>query len=265
MKQRAGTVRTTLRERALKLHAIAPLFASLLGCACLPAHSVQTRVLRNSFDSISIPDAETFAGASDSYTNRSFFTGLAADLTGYGLSTPSLATGIFITGSPLVSVQNIVYGATTVTYEAVLTADVPSLDPNAYVDYGYDAAIGSSAAASRIVSTVVGGFNALVFSGALSGGVVSPGPFNATIALAGDWSSPARHSLDGIASGWTVTQNFIYDSATDTTFLVASSNPYSGPANLGFTLFGSPVPELPGAFLWLLGLPWLAAALKHRR
>ncbi len=249
----------------MKLHAIAPLFAGLIACACLPAHGAQTRVLRNTYEAIAIPDALSFAGSSDHYTNRSFFTGLAGDLVTYGLNTPSLATAVAVTGSPLVTVQNLGPTATGVSYDAVMAADVASLDPNAYVDFGYDVGIGASAAASRIVSTVVGGFNALVFSGALNGGVVSPGSFNATIALSGDWSSPARHSLDSIAIGWTVTQDFIYDSGSNTTFLVASSNPYSGAANLSFTLFGSPVPEAPGLLLWLLGLPLLAAATSRRR
>jgi hypothetical protein len=243
---------------------IALLLASLIACAGLPAHSAQTRVLRTSYDSITIPDALGFVGAADHYANRSYFTGLDGDLVQYGLSTPSLATAIAVTGSTLVTVQNLRQSATGVTYEAVMVADVPSFDHNAYVDYGYDVAIGGSAAASRIVSTVVGGFSALVFTGALNGGVVSPGPFNATIALSGDWSSPARHALDGIAAGWTVTQDFIYNSASDTTFFAASSNPYSGAANLSFTLFGSPVPEAPGAWLWLLCLPLIAAAVTRR-
>jgi hypothetical protein len=249
----------------MKLHAVAPWLAGLIACACLPAHSVQTRVQRTTYETIAIPDALGFAGASDHYANRSFFTGLAGDLVQYGLSTPSLATAIAVTGSPLVTVQNLLPSATGVTYEAVMAADVASLNPGAYVDYGYDVAIGASAAASRIVSTVVGGYNALVFSGALNGGVVSPGPFNATIALSGDWSSPSRHSLDSIAAGWTVTQDFIYDSGSNTTFFAASSDPYSGAANLSFTLFGSPVPDAPVAWLWLLGMPLLAAAASVRR
>ncbi len=249
----------------MRTHALAPLLASLLGCACLPAHSAQTRVLRNSYDSISIPDAQSFAGAIDHYSNKSWFTGLAGDLVTYGLSTPySLGTDVFITGSPLVTVQNLVFNATTVNYDAVLAADVPSLNADAYVAYGYNTPVGSSVTASRIVSTVVGGYNALVFSGTLTGGVASTGQFIATITLPGDWSNPARHALDSIDPAWTLTQDFSYDSASDTTFIVASANPYGGPPNLTFTLFGSPVPEAPGPALWLLGLPLLAAARARK-
>ena len=74
--------------------------------------------------------------------------------------------------------------------------------------------------------------------------------FTVETILPGDWAasgtSSGDHEFLGVATGFTITQNFVFDPATDTTTVEATdpNYPSDGSATgLNFVLFGASVPE----------------------
>jgi hypothetical protein len=92
-----------------------------------------------------------------------------------------------------------------------------------------------------------------------------------SVILPGNWSvsgmSTGDHKYLGVSSGFTLTQNFVYNAAANTTSVSAFDPDYHGGevATLGFTLYGAGVPEAATWMLMLLGVAGLGATLRARR
>lgn len=126
---------------------------------------------------------------------------------------------------------------------------------------------------THLVRTVTNGAYNLEFAGMGNGLVTPGGTYVSELTLPGNWSSQGvgvgESQLISLASNWTVTQDFVYNAATNTTAFVAVNSSYvAGTSpNLDIVLHGSPapVPEPETFVLALIGLAVLSITFRGNR
>ena len=200
------------------------------------------------------PSGADFSGSSFFYTNTvNFDTG--AGILGGTLNFRPVAFNIVLYGQ----------GATTITPTSVpdhtpLTA-ISMVSPGGPGQgYGFDylGLASTVPGASFIMPGVVGGRNALTFSGGGTGTVANGARFVSIASITGDFSSPLLHTGLSFSPGYVLDENFTFSGGQ--TRVVVETNDYIGvDPNLSFSLLGGAVavPE-PASFaivsMTLLGL-----------
>ncbi|MET0384098.1 MAG: hypothetical protein ABW032_11810 [Burkholderiaceae bacterium] len=116
-----------------------------------------------------------------------------------------------------------------------------------------------------------GGLRFLEFNSKNIGFLRPGGEFDFTVTIPGDWSTFGTATGDveflGINPDFSITRNFIYDAASDTTtFAAVDSNYRLNATDVDFVLYGAPVPEPQARAAMLVGLlPMLGFAHRRRR
>ena len=116
------------------------------------------------------------------------------------------------------------------------------------------------------------GLHFLEFTGNNDGFLKAGGVFDYSVTLPGNWSTPGTSTGDsqlvGLNPEFTVTKDFVFDPASDTTTLEVLNEDYD-PAHsnvaLDFIVFGSPVSEPLPPVLMLAGLGALGWMGRRRR
>jgi hypothetical protein len=179
----------------------------------------------------------------------------------YTVTFPAGATNLSVTGTGGVSLTLVpplvAGGANTVTFNTDGTAGT----------FGF-----ASLNTAALTLGESGGLRTLTyFSHGADTGLNAHG-FTIEAILPGDWSvsgtSTGDHEFLGVASGFSITQNFVFDSKTDTTIVEATNPNYpsDGSADgLNFVLFGTQVPETNLMPILALGFGVIGLTLARRR
>jgi len=243
------------------------LFLSLAALVAVQAAQALSPYERDNWYGILFTDSSTFSDATFQGDIYQYWTGSAGDTFDetFDLAGNSVAN-YWIGDGTNIPVTN--FSATPGVASATindLTGDPGSTD----LDFGYAVSAGSSSVATG----VYGGFNDIEGSFVSSGGVVDSGTEVEAFYFSGDWSNQGIGTgmselvSYNSAGGWTISQDFVYDSTTNLTYLTLINPDYLGEGNnnvdVTWRLFGSSAVPGPEAFVpFVIGG---IAALRRRR
>ena len=125
---------------------------------------------------------------------------------------------------------------------------------------------------SMVTGISANGLHYLEFIGSNDGFVKTGGVFDYAVTLPGDWSTQGTAAGDsellGVNIEFTVTKDFVFDPASDTTTVEVLDTNYSASrpdVDLQFIVFGSPVSEPLPSTLLLAGLGALGWVSRRRQ
>lgn len=223
---------------------------------------------RTTVRNISFSDL-SFADATDLVSTRFDIHGGIGDTGTFGftgLGPPT--TGFSVTGGAGVSISGVVPPNAAGT--ALFTATVVGLSDQR-INVLWLNQSGPPGQGFTLTHDTSSGFHTLVFSGGGGGFVRAGGQFVFSAMLPGNWSSlgtgVGQTEFLGISPDFTVTQNFSYQPATNTTVFEAINpnfNPSFPNVQAHFVLHGAPVPEPASAVLFLFGLAALGGVCVRR-
>ena len=220
------------------------------------AASAQLAVERYTYSYINPGAPGNFAGAGYVYNNTLNLDSNSGTV-GYGLTIAAGAQGINFYGG----------GGTTISpasapdFTALVPVTVTSPGGSGQF-WGFDYFGGTNGYLSL---GVLGGRNALLFSGGGSAIVEAGGRFLSSVVIAGDWSSLANRTAAAFNSNFNVLDNFSFD-GTNTRFTVETSNYLLGQnPQISFALLGGGVPEPASWAMLIAGFGLVGAAARRRR
>ena len=227
--------------------------------------------------------AQVFTQRDSAYT-ITFPSGLNSATTYYSVTAtmpPSGGDSIGGTLSFKTSNQGVIVGTTgtvTTTYSNA-GAGTPSEVGNVIngggggtFSFNYTTPNGPDFTSSWTISTVANGHNVVAFGGVGgqgfggggSGLIDIGGIFTVEVFIAGDWNPGTATGdayITNLGAGYSVVDNFVYDSAINATILSVSTGKFDGTnPSLGFNLVGSAVPEPSTWAMMLLGFAGLGYA-----
>jgi hypothetical protein len=209
-----------------------------------------------------------------SFSNLAFDNAIVNDATNYVIPLQAPTTGTQYTVRFPAGATNL---SVTGTGGVSLTS-VPTLVPGAgnLVIFDTDGTAGTFGFASLNTFALTlgesGGLRTLTyFSHGEDTGLNAHG-FTIEAILPGDWRVPGtstgHHEFLGVASGFTITQNFVFDSKTNTTIVEATNPNYPSKGSvdgLNFVLYGAQVPETNLMPILALGFGVIGLTLARRR
>lgn len=137
--------------------------------------------------------------------------------------------------------------------------------------YGFDytGVATATAGLSFLTYGVVNGHYALTFTGGGTNLVDNGGRFFSSVVIDGNWSDAASRTLASFDPGYSIDQNFIYDSVSNkTTFTIETTNYQANNPTISFSLLGALAPSVPEPATWammIVGFGAIGASLRRRR
>ena len=244
---------------------------NIANAATLTANNFVSRLTTNllTFDDL------TFSNALDRATTTSQISGNVGDSGTFGITVQSGETGFtYVPGAGIAYSNTLapvggVAGSFTITITGAQDLSVGH--------YGFMTAAtpAQGFGVSQMLLGNVNGFYTLSFLNNGNGFVKTGGIYVVDVLLPGDWSHQGtgvgQAEFIGVNSGFTITENFVYDSATNQTLIEAVDNNYAASSprvGLNFVLHGSAVAAIPEPETYamlLAGLGLLGFASRRKQ
>lgn len=206
-------------------------------------------------------DDLTFANATSNISNLIQLIGAIGDSGTFGGFGRQLSTGFVFTPGSGIQLSNISISPASKSF----TATIIGLQGDSvnWSNYQPPATPSQGFSYSNIVLDPTSGYYQLQFNIGGNGLLKAGGIFTMDLSLPGDWSQQGtgigQTQFESINSAFSITQDFVYDSGSNTTIFQAIDSNYDGSSgvNLQFILHGSavaPVPEPETYAMMLAGL-----------